>query len=316
MISCQKDSNHPDGQVTGYAIKGKLKQYRFYYPPGFDPDSMRVTITYDTISRFILLSYYYSDMTGGPTWKYQYDDMGYLTSVHDVTPGDSSGQLIDSFIYDGNKDLLGCLTYENKMIPYVTNYSSAGKTVLMYDTSYSGYLGGNVFGTGTIMYNTKNQMTDRYLTKGDYAKTGFYENEHEVFSYDGSDNISQYSIADTDWVTNPDGTPGYGDWSYGETYGQRDGRPNELYQFDSLLLKGVTHLLGGNALMDPLENYIGVGEAFYFQTRQSPLTQANINGAYNFLDQPLYDNMGRLTKTSLYGGRGTGGLIQVYLSYY
>jgi hypothetical protein len=315
MVSCQKDSGRPGNHDNGYAIKGQLKQYRFYYAPGTDPDSMRVTITYDTIRHFILLAYYYSDVTGGPTWKYQYDESGYLTSVHDVTPGDILGQLIDSFIYDGNKDLLSCLTYENKIIPYTTSYSSSGKTVVMYDTAYSGYLGGSVFGTGMILFNTKNQVTDRWLTNGDFARTGYYDQHHEVFSYDDSDNITQYLMADTNLVTNPDGTPGHGYWAYGETYSQRDGRTNGLYQFDCVLLKGVMNLLGGNALIDPLENTIGDDAAFYSQSRQSPLSQANINDAYNFLDQPAYDNLGRLTKTSLYGGRGIG-LIQVYLSYY
>jgi YD repeat-containing protein len=308
--ACQKTSLSNTDGAPGYGIKGFLKQYSFYYTAGGTTfDSMIVNVTYDTVGHSIVL-----DMET-TFWKYQYDAFGYLVSVRNITPGPATGELIDSFMYDGNRDLSANITYQNILIPYNTVYSSSGKTVTMYDTTYSGFLGGTIFGTGTIVFNTQNQVTDRFLNYGGNAWTSAVVQDHETFSYDGSNQITQYALNETRWVTLPDGTPNTSVWSGSETYDQRDNKPNPFYQFDSLLLKGVLNMLGGNALIDPLANTIGYGKTYYFQSQHSALMQGSFENGYNFSDQPIYDGAGRLIQTSVYDFQ-IPGIINIKLSYY
>jgi len=308
--ACRKTSlSNPDG-AHGYGIKGFLKQYSFYYTTSSTTfDSMIVNVTYDTTGHSIVL-----DMET-VFWKYQYDVSGKLVSVHDITPGAATGELVDSFGYDGNGDLLYNLTYQNISIPYTTVYSSSGKTVTMYDTTVGGFLGGIIFGKGTIVFNTLNQVTDRYLNYGGDATTAAIVQDHETFSYDGSNEITQYALNETKLITLPDGTLDNSLWTGIETYDQRDSKPNPLYQFDSLLLKGVLNMLGGNALIDPLSNTIGYGKTYYFQIQHSALTQGSFENGYTFSDQPAYDAAGRLIQTSVYDFQIPGKVI-IKLSYY
>jgi hypothetical protein len=316
FAACQKGSNsNPNNGDTGTPIKGFLKQYRLYYPTGISPDSIIVDIAYDTLAHSIILK---QDFTGaGPTnwWKYQFDASGYLTSVYDVTPGIVSSQLIDSFTYDANKNLATCLTYENKIIPYTTTLSSTGKLVVMYDTSFSGYLGGSVFGKGTIQYNTQNQVTDRWLDYGENTQTTAAIEDHEIFLYDVSNNIIQYTINESRHYQNSSGVPDSSFSTNSEAYNLRDAGSNELYKFDSVLLKGVINLLGGNALIDPLNNIIGTSKTLYFQSQKSVLLQGDFENGYNFSSQPARDSLGRLTNTSVYDYQMPG-VINIYLSYY
>jgi YD repeat-containing protein len=270
---------------------------------------MVVNVTYDTVNHFILLD------QETVFWKYQYDVSGRLVSVRNVTPGPGTDELVDSFGYDGNGDLLYNLTFLNIIIPYNTVYSPSGKTVTMYDTAVGGFLGGTIFGKGTIVFNTLNQVTDRYLNYGGDATTAAVVQDHETFSYDGSNQITQYELSETRNIILPDGTPDNSLWTGSETYAQRDSKPNELYQFDSLLLKGVLNMLGGNALIDPLDNTIGYGKSYYFQIQHSALMQGSFENGYNFSDQPVYDGSGRLVQTSVYDFQ-IPGIITIKLSYY
>ena len=309
LSGCQK-SSITDNSGYGYGVKGLLKQYSFIYPPGStSSDSVVVNVTYDTVGHSIIL-----DMET-TFWKYQYDAYGYLVSVRNITPGPGTDEFVDSFLYDGNKDLSANITYQNILIPYNTVYTPTGKTVTMYDTAYSGYLGGTIFGKGTIVFNTKNQVTDRWLNYGGDAWTSAVIQDHETFSYNGSNEITQYNLSETRNFLLPDGTPDNSLWTTTETYSQRDGKPNAFYQFDSLLQKGVLNMLGGNALIDPLSNTIGYNKSYYFQMQNSALMQGSFENGYNFSDQPIYDSQGRLIQTSIYDFQ-IPAAITIKLSYY
>jgi hypothetical protein len=316
LAACQKDSNPvPHTGDTGYGLKGFLKQYRLYYPASISPDSVIVDISYDTSARTILLK---QDFTGeGPTawWQYQYNRDGNLTSVFDTKQGSGPNQLIDSFTYDENKDLVSCLTYENKIIPYTTSRSASGKTIMMYDTSYSGFLGGTIFGTEAIIYNTQNQLTDRILNYGGDAYTTAKVNEHENFLYDGSNNITQYSLNQTNNWTDINGTHFTSSSLINEIYSLRDNKINDLYIFENLLLKGVVNLLSGNALIDPMNDIMRTSKTLYFQNQNSVLLNGIMKDGLNFSNQPVYDSLGRLINTSMYDYQ-LPGVIKVQLSYF
>jgi hypothetical protein len=315
LFSCQKDSS-PDNTNPVPGIKGFLKQYRWFNPPEVSPDSITVDIVYDTVEHSITLK---QDFTGlGPTawWKYRYNSSGYLISVYDVTPGNNPEVLLAAFTYDANNDLTQNLTYENKIVPYNTVYTSSGKTVTMYDTTVSGYQGGTViFGKGTVVYNKQNQMKDRYLNFGSIGPGTAAVLEHEIFAYDGADNIVSYTYNDSRYYINSYGLPDSSFYSTVETYDVRDTKGHELYAFDSLLMKGVLNQLGGNALIDPLQNIIGVGKSMFFQTQNTALLQASFPNGNSLSNQPLYDSLGRLVKTSIFD-TGIPGKADIYLSYY
>ena len=198
FFSCKKNLT-PSNNSNSLDTSRLLKQYRMYFQPQVSPDSVIVNVSYDTVNRTITLNQYFDGTQSSPTsWKYFYNQAGYLTSINDISYG-SPGNNMASILYDQNMDIkMVIVPYSPKTdsIYYTTNYNANGKEVILYDTSLSGYLGGTKFGVGKIIYNNQGQMTDRYLfgpgPSGTFDTSQLKLGVHEFFYYDVNGNLTIY----------------------------------------------------------------------------------------------------------------------------
>ena len=102
-LSCRKDFNSSGG--NGIDTTRLLKEFRIYFQPGMQPDSIITQVSYDTVKRTIVLKQYFDGYNGGAiSWKYTYNAGGYLTSVYDITGGGTGNPIITVF-YDGNNEI-------------------------------------------------------------------------------------------------------------------------------------------------------------------------------------------------------------------
>ena len=262
--------------------------------------------------------------------KYMYNAAGYLIEVYDVTKGKSPSPKILSISYDADYNVTYMTDYDNRIIAYTTTHTAFGKTVEVFDTSHSGYLGGSVYGKCTINYNKEDQVIDRWRTfssKNHPDTIEYRTTMHEAFSYDAVGNSKSYLFSKDVSFYGPSGYIGkHPTYAREEFYTSHDTRGSEIYEFEHILLKGVINIIGGNALIDPLNNYVGSSATQYFQHHKHVLLQGDFPAVYDpytnsfqhytLNNHPVYDSLGRLTGTGILDYQSGQYAHNLFLEYY